>query len=71
MNNAIIYAKRFENLTDGFKELTKFVPNVKEFLDIESMNEVSEASIIDALILKLKENIPITSNPDFPYTYHI
>ena len=69
MNNAIIYAKRFENLTDGFKELTKFVPNVKEFLDIESMDTVDEASIIDALILKLKENIPITSNPDFPYTY--
>jgi len=69
MNNAVIYAKRFENLRDGFKELTKFVPNVKEFLDIDSVEDATEEAIIDKLISKLKENIPVTANPDFPYTY--
>ena len=69
MNNAIIYAKRFENLTDGFNELTKFVPSVKDYLDIEAMENVDEESIIDVLIAKLKENIPVTGNPNFPYTY--
>lgn len=69
MNNCIIYSKKFDTLTDGFNELTKYVPSVKEYVNIEKLEKVTETAIIDILIDKLKENISVTDNPNFPYTY--
>jgi hypothetical protein len=69
MNNCIIYSKKFDSLTDGFNELTKYVPSVKDYIDIEKIENVTEETLIDVLIAKLKENISVTDNPNFPYTY--
>lgn len=69
MNNCIIYSKKFNSLTDGFNELTKYVPSVKDYVDISTLENVTEEAIIDVLINKLKENISVTTNPNFPFTY--
>lgn len=69
MNNCIIYSKKFDNLTDGFNELVKYVPSVKDYIDISTLENVTEEAIIDVLIAKLKENISVTANPNFPFTY--
>ena len=67
MNNCIIYSKKFDSLTEGFKELTEYVPLVKNFIDIDKIENVTEESVINVLIDKLKENMTVTSNPNFPY----
>ena len=69
MNNCIIYSKKFDSIAEGFKEIAKYVPSIKEYFDITTLEDPNEDNIVNVLIDKLKENICVTSNPNFPYTY--
>lgn len=82
--NTITYSKRFETFEDGLREITDLVPMVKEYMftgDAAKFDSVLddgifkrddlEGYIITNLIKKLQSNIPVASNPNYPYCYSI
>lgn len=82
--NTITYSKRFESFEDGLREITEIVPMVKEYMftgeaakfdsiidDAIFQRDDLEEYVITNLIKKLLGNLPVASNPNYPYCYSI
>ena len=82
--NTITYSKRFESFEDGLREITEIVPMVKEYMftgeaakfdsiidDAIFQRDDLEEYVITNLVKKLLGNLPVASNPNYPYCYSI
>lgn len=65
--DTINYTKKFDGFYDGFKELTTIVPEVAKYIEVTE--DITEATAIEQLMNKYNQNLPVSSNPNFPYTY--
>lgn len=75
-NNTIMYKKNFETFKEGLETMINLVPMIKEYISID--NCITDESNTDSeiqenatkhLIKKLSDNMPVVSNPNYPYTY--
>lgn len=63
----INYSKEFNTFEEGLKELLELVPDVYTY--IKGEEGMSENDVIHQLMKKFTENLPVSTNPNFPYTY--
>lgn len=56
--------KSFESFEDGYKEVLKFVPEVKEYCGENSDHNTVVTNILNVI----KDNIPSVDNPNYPHT---
>lgn len=61
---AISYVKRFETFKEGFSEIIKFNPELKNYCGRDPI----AVNVIAAMLNSVKDNIPTTDNPNYPNT---
>ena len=61
---AISYVKRFETFKEGFSEIIKFNPELKNYCGRDPI----AVNVITAMLNSVKDNIPTTDNPNYPNT---
>lgn len=61
---AISYVKRFETFKEGFSEIIKFNPELKNYCGRDPI----AINVIAAMLNSVKDNIPTTDNPNYPNT---
>lgn len=61
---AISYVKRFETFKEGFSEIIKFNPELKNYCGRDPI----AINVIGAMLNSVKDNIPTTDNPNYPNT---
>lgn len=61
---AISYIKRFETFKEGFSEIIKFNPELKNYCGRDPI----AVNVIAAMLNSVKDNIPTTDNPNYPNT---
>lgn len=69
MTNSIIYTKIFTDFEKGIKELISIVPMAEEYMTKDGIILTTEEEVVDNLIAYLNKNKPVTTNPNYPYTY--
>lgn len=75
MTNSIIYTKIFSSFTEGIKELIDTVPMARNYLEIGSDGKArpveTEEEALACILSHFENNKPVTSNPNYPYTYSL
>ena len=61
---AISYVKKFETFKEGFSEIIKFNPELKNYCGRDPI----AVNVIAAMLNSVKDNIPTTDNPNYPNT---
>lgn len=64
-SQAINLIKKFDTFEEAYTELIKFIPEVKTYCGETAMHD----SVITAMMETISENIPSSSNPNFPYLF--
>lgn len=60
----ISYVKKFETFKEGFSEIIKFNPELKNYCGRDPI----AVNVIAAMLNSVKDNIPTTDNPNYPNT---
>ena len=60
----ISYVKKFETFKEGFSEIIKFNPELKNYCGRDPI----AINVIAAMLNSVKDNIPTTDNPNYPNT---